>query len=280
MLKRIQPGHARRLAGGLSVGLLAAALSAVVYAAAGQDASLYHPDKDIVAKALNDARPAQDALGASTSRPSGNPGSNAALGLPAPDSGAFGAAIKRLEVAEGGHILLTLADTHGAVAGHLDLEMHPAQTGSVGWSCYSTDIPDVKQLAASCSYLPNFAGKNTVDLMSIDRFTFEMALSINGQPVDKATKVCLRRNEPYRFSHVQDAAHPPVQGSVSVQPIDGGQLEIQSDLEGGIIRAPIHPKLHSFPGQMATIQVGEKIGGDHPADRTVKLDITATPGCA
>jgi beta-lactamase regulating signal transducer with metallopeptidase domain len=281
MLKRIQPGHARRLAGRASVGLLAATLSAAVYAATGLDAGSYHPGKDIVAKALQDARPAQDALAASTRRPSGNPASNAALGLPAPDSGAFGAAIKRLEIGEGGHVLIALADAHGSVAGHLDLEMHPVeQVGSVGWSCYSTDIPDVRQLAATCTYLPGFAGRNTVDLISVDRFTFDMALSINGQQVDKASKVCLRKNEAYRFSHAQDAVHPPVQGAVSVQAIDGGQLEIQSDLAGGIIREPIHPKLHSFPGQTATIQVGEKIGGDHPQDRTVKLDITATPGCA
>jgi len=281
MLKRIQPGHARRLAGRTSVGLLAATLSAAVYAATGLDAGSYHPGKDIVAKALQDARPAQDALAASTSRPSGNPGSNAALGLAAPDSGAFGPAIKRLEIGEGGHVLIALADAHGSVAGHLDLEMHPVeQVGSVGWSCYSTDIPDVRQLAATCTYLPGFAGRNTVDLIAVDRFTFDMALSINGQQVDKASKVCLRKNEAYRFSHAQDAMHPPVQGAVSVQAIDGGQLEIQSDLAGGIIREPIHPKLHSFPGQTATIQVGEKIGGDHPQDHTVKLDITATPGCA
>ncbi len=281
MLKRIQPGHARRLAGRMSVGLLAAALSVAVYAATGQDAGTYHPSKEIVTKALQDARPAQDALAASTSRPSGNPAGNTALGLPAPDSGAFGAAIKRLEIAEGGHVLVTLADAHGSVAGHLDLEMHPAvQVGSIGWSCYSTDIPNVQQLAATCTYLPGLAGKNTVDLMSVDRFTFDMVLSINGQPVDKAAKVCLRKNEPYRFSHAQDSSHPPVQGTVSVQPIDGGQVEIQSELEGGIIRQAIHPKLHSFPGQTATIQVGEKIGGDHPQDHTVKLDITATPGCA
>lgn len=281
MLKRIQPGHARRLAGRTSVALLAAALSAVVYAATGQDAGSYHPSKDIVAKALQDARPAQDALAASTRRPSGNPSSNAALGLSAPDSGAFGAAIKRLEIAEGGHVLVTLADAHGSVAGHLDLEMHPVeQIGSVGWSCYSTDIPNVQQLAATCTYLPGFAGRNKVDLMSVDRFTFDMALSINGQQVDKVSKVCLRKNEAYRFSHTQDASHPPVQGAVSVQPIDGGRVEIQGDLAGGIIREPIHPKLHSFPGQTATIQVGEKIGGNHPQDHTVKLDITATPGCA
>ncbi|WP_109124557.1 M56 family metallopeptidase [Dyella sp. C11] len=281
MLKRIQPGRARRLTGRISLGLLATALSAVVYAATGQDTGLYRPDKDVVTNALRDARSAQDALGASTSRPAGNPASNAALGLPAPDSGAFGAAIKRLEVEEGGHILLTLADKHGAVAGHLDLEMHPvAQIGNVGWSCYSPDIPDVKQLAASCSYLPNAPGKTTADLMSVDRFTFDMVLSINGEQVDKAAKICLRKNEPYRFSHVQDAAHPPVQGEISLQPVAGGQVEIQSDLQGGIIREPIHPKLHSFPGQAATIQVGEKIGGDHPADHTVKLDVIATPGCA
>ena len=281
MLKRIQPGHARRLAGRASVGLLAAALSAVVYAAAGQGAGIYQPGKDIVTQALQDARPAQDALAASTSRPSGNAAGNTAVGLPAPDSGAFGAAIKRLEIAEGGHVLVTLADAHGAVAGHLDLEMHPAgQIGKVGWSCYSTDIPNVAQLAATCSYLPGFAGRNEVDLMSVDRFSLDMALSINGQQVDKASKVCLRKNEPYRFSHAQDAALAPVQGTVSVQAIEGGQVEIQSELAGGIIREPVHPKLHSFPGQTATIQIGEKIGGDHPQDHTVKLDITATPGCA
>lgn len=281
MLKRIQPGHARRLAGRMSVGLLATALSAVVYAATGQEAGAYHPGKDIVTEALKGARPAQDALASSTSRPSGNPAGNAALGLPEPDSGAFGAAIKRLEIAEGGHVLVTLADAHGAVAGHLDLEMHPVeQIGGVGWSCYSTDIPNVQQLAATCSYLPGFAGKNKVDLMSVDRFTFDLALSINGQQVDKASKLCLRKNEPYRFSHVQDAAHAPVQGTVSVQAIEGGQVEIQSELAGGVIREPVHPKLHSLPGQTATIQIGEKIGGDHPQDHTVKLDITATPGCA
>lgn len=281
MLKRIQPGHARRLAGRMSVGLLAAALSAVVYAATGQEAGAYQPSKDILTEALKGARPAQDALAASTSRPSGNPAGNAALGLPAPDSGAFGTAIKRLEIAEGGHVLVTLADAHGAVAGHLDLEMHPVeQIGGVGWSCFSTDIPRVQQLAATCTYLPGFAGKNKVDLMSVDRFTFDMALSINGQQVDKASKLCLRKNEPYRFSHEQDAAHAPVQGMVSVQAIEGGQVEIRSELAGGIIREPVHPKLHSFPGQTATIQIGEKIGGDHPQDHTVKLDITATPGCA
>lgn len=281
MLKRTQPGHARRLAGRVSVALLAAALSAAVYAAAGQAAGTYHPSKDIVAKALQDARPAQDALAASTSRPSGNPAGNAALGLPAPDSGAFGAAIKRLEIAEGGHVLVTLADAHGSVAGHLDLEMHPVeQIGGVGWSCYSIDIPNVQQLAATCSFVPGFAGKNKVDLTSVDRFTLDMALTINGQQVDKASKVCLRKNEPYRFSRAQDAALAPVQGAVSVQAIDGGQVEIQGELAGGILREPIHPRLHAFPGQTATIQVGEKVGGDHPQDHTVKLDITATPGCA
>jgi hypothetical protein len=230
---------------------------------------------------LQGAHPAQEALAASTSHLSGNPADNASLGLPAPDSGAFGAAIKRLEIAEGGHVLVTLADAHGSVAGHLDLEMHPvAQIGSVGWSCYSTDIPNVQQLAGTCTYLPGFAGQNKVDLLSVDRFTFDLALSINGQQVDKVNRVCLRKNEPYRFSHAQDATHSPVTGAVSMQPIDGGQIEIRSDLEGGIIRQPIHPKLHSFPGQAATIQVGEKVGGDHPQDRTVKLDITATPGCA
>ncbi|WP_019464745.1 M56 family metallopeptidase [Dyella japonica] len=281
MLKRIQPGHARRSAGRMSLGLLVAALSAVVYAATGQDGAAYHPGKDVVTSALKAARPAQEALAESTSRPSGNPSGNAALGLPAPDSGAFGPAIKRLEIAEGGHVLVTLADVHGAVAGHLDLEMHPAaQVGSVGWSCRSSDIPDVQQLAPTCSYLAGFAGKHKVDLMSFDRFSLDVALSINGKEVDKAAKVCLKTGEPYRFTREQDASHPPVQGSVSVQPMASGQVEIRSALEGGIIRQPIFPKLHSYPGQTATIQVGEKVGGDHPEDHTVKLDVIATPGCA
>lgn len=280
MLKRIQPGRARRLAGRASVGVLAAALSAVVYAASGQEGVTYRPTKDVVSKALESAKPAQDALAASTRRPQGNPMGNAALGLPAPDSGAFGAAIKRLEIGEGGHVLLTLADAHGAMAGHLDLAMHPAaQVGSVGWSCYSADIPAVQQLAPSCVYLPSIAGKR-VDLISVDRFSLDVAVSINGKSVERVEKVCLKKNDTYRFTKLQDASHPPVQGSVSVQAIEGGQVEIQSNLEGGIIRQPIHPKLHSFPGQMATIQVGEKIGGDRPEDHTITLDMTATPGCA
>lgn len=280
MLKRIQPALARRAAGRISVTLAAVALTTAVYAATGQAEAMYHPNKNVVSKALDDARPAQRALDASTGRPQGNPAGNAALGLPAPDSGAFGPNIKRLEAAEGGHLLITLADAHGATAGHLDLAMHPGeQVGSVGWSCYSSDIVEIQSLASSCSYMPGLAAKQE-DLMSVDRFSLDLVLSINGKEVDKSAKVCLAKGEAYRFSRMQDTAHSPVQGSVSVRPIDGGQIEIQSDLSGGIIRQPIHPKMHSFAGQMSTIQVGEKVGGDHPEDRTVKLDITATPGCA
>ena len=280
MLKRIQPGRTRRAVGYMSVGVLSAALSVVVYASTGPGDVTYHPGQDVVTKALAGARHAQDALAASTSRPSGNPASNAALGLPAPESGAFGPAIKRLEIAEGGHVLVTLADSKGAVAGHLDLAMHPVeQIGSVGWSCFSADIPDVQKLAASCTYMPGIQGK-TADLMSVDRFTLEMTLSINGKLVDHADKICLKTADTYHFSNAEDVSRPPLQGAVRVQPIAGGQVEIQGDLAGGAFQQPIHPRLHAFPGQAGTIQVGERIGGDHPQDHTVKLDLTATPGCA
>lgn len=168
----------------------------------------------------------------------------------------------------------------GATAGHLDLAMHPAgQAGKVGWSCSSADIPDVQALAASCAYRPVPPGPAR-DLMAVERFKLDVALSIDGAPVDRAAGVCLGKGEVYRFGGTRDASRPPVRGTVGVRPIQGGQVEILSDLEGGILRQPIHPKLHAFPGQTATIQVGEKAGGGHPADRTVKLDVTATPGCA
>lgn len=114
------------------------------------------------------------------------------------------------------------------------------------------------------------------------RYTLKLALSVDGQPARLHATSCLKPGEYYSDTQMAIGKLPPWHDRHTIVPVEGGLLEVQTELSGGSLPKPVYPKLRTMPGQMATIQVGQKVEGKDGKvleDHTIKIDVTPSAGC-
>jgi len=283
MLKQLPPGRMRRAAGHLTLSVLALTLAGGVFAATGKGQDTFQPTKAVVDEAYRSWEHARDAYMAYMKRAGGNVGaSNAALGLPGADSGSFGKSVSRLEVIDGGHIIVTLADARGA-AGHLDFFVMPTGDGSTfQWQCSSPDIPGIASLRQECRYVPAPTHAER-DLAAKSSHRLKLALSLNGEPARLHADACLADGKWYEATEQGIPSQAPWKISLTVLPqADPGMLMVVTNVSGGTLNGEtIHPTIVVPAGTTGGIQYGQKVVEKDGTvkDRTVRMDVTPSIGC-
>lgn len=122
---------------------------------------------------------------------------------------------------------------------------------------------------------------NSAAPRSADGFTLRLAASVDGEPVRLRSTSCYKNGDFYTLTEGAAGGLPDWHGRITLVPAEHGQLEVRANLSGGSLAQPVAPHIRMRPGQPGGIQVGEvKTGKDgRSIDRTLKLELTAWPGC-
>ncbi|OZB61151.1 MAG: hypothetical protein B7X39_02295 [Lysobacterales bacterium 14-68-21] len=271
MLKLPVPTAARRQVARMLLGSLVLAGSLGVYAAQSAPTA-HHPSAAAVKEALVLFNGVQQAVAYYWPEHGFElPSDNAAAHLP--DAGLIkGKYVAGVELSRG-VATATLRDSAGG--GHVLLVAMPdAEHKTMRWRCESPDIPEIARLHDGCAYIP--AGARG-DASGSAAFTLDLAVSVGGQPPHLHSTTCLKdAADAYRFVNSEDKTLPPWQGQIGIVPGPDGQMEIHARITGGSLDAPVTPILRTRVGPKATIQIGRVVAG---VDHTLRLDITAWPGC-
>lgn len=271
MLKLPVPTPTRRLAGRAALGAIVLAGSFAVYAAQSSPAT-HHPSAAAVKEALVLFDGAKTAVAYYWSHHGYElPADNASAQLP-DGSLIVGKDVGGVNFADG-RLTATLRDSAGG--GHVLLVAMPdAEHKTMRWQCESPDIPEIARLHEGCAYVPAGALDSASGRAA---FTLELAVAVAGQPAHLHSTTCLKgADDAYRFVITTDKALPPWQGQVGIVPAPDGQMEIHARITGGSLKAPATPILRTRVGPSAVIQIGRVVAG---VDHTLRLDLTAWPGC-
>ncbi|MEW5834131.1 MAG: M56 family metallopeptidase [Pseudomonadota bacterium] len=271
MLKLPVPTPARRLAGRAALGAIVLAGSFAVYAARSTPA-VHHPSAAAVKEALVLFDGARTAVADYWLHHGYElPADNASAQLP-DGSLIVGKDVGGVNFADG-RLTATLRDSAGG--GHVLLVAMPdAEHKTMRWRCESPDIPEIARLHDGCAYVPAGA---SADASGSAAFTLDLAVSVGGQPPHLHSTTCLKdAADAYRFVNSEDKTLSPWVGEVSAAHGPDGQIEIHTRLSGGSLPAPATPIVRMQVGQQAAIQIGQVVAG---VDHTLRLDITAWPGC-
>lgn len=284
MLKLDTPSRSRRVSGAILVAIILTSLCGAVYAATQKTAD-FQPSKALLERVFTAATGAKTAVASYLYAHAGRaPSGNAQAGLLQPDGfRKVDAVLGRVEVVDGGAIMVQMRDTRQQRAGTLLLiPMWKPSSNALPWACVSPDIKDIRALAPSCTYAPNALA----DLRAVTtarRFTLELKVSVNGAPPRLHATICLKPGEYYHLTEADVGALQPWEARFSVFPTTGGFLDIRGELRGGTLGAGVqHPNLLTWPGQQATIQVGrrvERTDGTSAENQTLRVDAIARPGC-
>lgn len=270
MLKLPVPTRSRRWAARAALGAIVVAGSLGVYAAQSSP-SLHHPSAAAVKEAMALFEGSRTAVEVYWSDHGFDlPPDNSAAQLPDATlmSGKYVAGVKL----DHGRLTATLKDS--AAGGRVVLVPVPdVARKTMSWRCESPDIAEIARLAEGCTYLPAVAS----DASTQGRFTLKLAASIGGLPADLHSTTCLKTpDDAYRFVLDADKALPPWKGEVKVANGPDGQMEVRARLAGGSLSSPVNPAIRVQVGQSGAIQVGQVVAG---VDHTLRLDVTAWPGC-
>ncbi|MDE1962355.1 MAG: pilin [Xanthomonadaceae bacterium] len=271
MLKLPVPTTTRRLAGHAALGAIVLAGSFAVYAAQSAPA-VHHPSAAAVKEALVLFDGARTAVTDYWFHHGYElPANNATAQLPE-GSLIVGKDVDGVTFADG-RLTATLRDSAGG--GHVRLVAMPdAEHQTMRWQCESPDIPEIARLHEGCAYVP--AGASD-DGSGRATFTLELAVGVAGQPAHLHSTTCLKgADDAYHFVVTTDKALPPWKGKVGIVPAPDGQMEIHARITGGSLKAPVTPILRTRVGPSAVIQIGRVVAG---VDHTLRLDLTAWPGC-
>lgn len=271
MLKLPVPTPVRRLAGRTALGAIVLAGSFAVYAAQSAPPA-HHPSAAAVKEALVLFDGAKTAVADYWFHHDYElPADNDSAQLP-DGSLIVGKDVGGVTFADG-RLAATLRDSAGG--GHVLLVAMPdAGHKMMRWRCESPDIPEIARLHEGCAYVPMGASG---DASGNATFTLELAVSIAGQPAHLHSTTCLKSaDDAYRFVDKTDKTLPPWQGRVGVVPGPDGQMEIHARIAGGSLKTPVTPILRTRVGPKAAIQIGRVVAG---VDHTLRLEITAWPGC-
>lgn len=281
MLKVPVPGRWRRLSGLVAMAALAIVTSGAVYAAQASPRT-YQVNADAVAEALALSDGARAAVADyAFSHDLRMPADNAAAALPDDPDLINGKFVRRLAVQDG-VVVVTLRAAPGsaATAGSVRRMPHVETAGySVKWSCESTDIPTIAQLAPGCVYRPgSAASQGGPSAMS---YLMKLALGLDGQPARLHATTCLKPGQYYETTQGGIASLAPWRARFTVVPATDGLLEVQGELSGGSLEQTVYPKVRTHPGQEATIQIGrqDQDEGGRVSDHTLRAVLTPTIGC-
>lgn len=114
------------------------------------------------------------------------------------------------------------------------------------------------------------------------RYTLRLVLGVDGQPAHLHATSCLKSGEYYTDTQTAIGTLPPWHGRYTVVPAEHGMLEVQAHLSGGSLPAPVDPRVRTYPGQPATIQVGQQVAGKDGKvveDHTIRIELTPSIGC-
>jgi beta-lactamase regulating signal transducer with metallopeptidase domain len=281
MLKVPVPGRRRRRSGRVAMAALAIVTSAAVYAAQASPHT-YQANADALAEALALSDGARAAVADyALHHDLRMPADNAAAALPDDPDLVNGKFVRRLAVQEG-VVVVTLRAAPGsaATAGGVRWVPHAeTATHSVTWSCVSTDIPSIAQLAPGCVYRPGPTASQGGP--SATNYLMKLALGLDGQPARLHATACLRPGQYYETTQGGIASLAPWHARFTVVPAADGLLEVQGELSGGSLEQTVYPKIRTHPGQEATIQIGRQDQGEggKVSDRTLKAVLTPTIGC-
>ncbi|OOG55597.1 M56 family metallopeptidase [Rhodanobacter sp. C03] len=126
------------------------------------------------------------------------------------------------------------------------------------------------------------ASSGVAKISAVERYTLKVVLSIGDQPPRLHATMCQKPGQYYEVTEGNIGKLPPWHGRFTVVPAEHGQLEVQAELNGGSLSKPGYPKIRMLPGQMGTIQVGNKVAdkdGNVAEDDTIKIDLTPSIGC-
>lgn len=125
------------------------------------------------------------------------------------------------------------------------------------------------------------AARDTATARPAAGFTLRLMAASDGRAVRLRGTSCFRDGDFYTFDEQAAGGIPPWHGRFTVIPAGNGLLETRADLSGGSLPKPIAPRVRMRPGQPGGIQVGEVVHGEdgRSTDRTLKLELTAWPGC-
>ncbi len=125
------------------------------------------------------------------------------------------------------------------------------------------------------------AGKSAAVPTASNAYTLRLAVSANDQPLQPRSTACYKAGDAYALDEQAAGNLPPWRGRITVVPAEHGQLEVRADLSGGSLAKPAAPHIRMQPGQPGGIQIGDTVmdkdGRD--IDRSLKLELTAWPGC-
>lgn len=281
MLKAPVPGRRRHLSGQVAMAALAVATSAAVYAAQASPHT-YQATADAVAEALALSDGARTAVAEYAFHHDFRmPADNAAAALTDDPDVVNGKFVRRLAVRDG-VVVVTLRAAPGSAATAGSLRRIPhveAATHSMTWSCESTDIPTITQLAPGCVYRP--VPEASQGSPSATSYLMKLALSLDGQPARLHATACVKPGQYYETIQGGIAPLAPWRARFTVVPAADGLLEVQGELSGGPLDQTVYPKLRTRPGQPAIIQIGrqDQDEGGRVADHTLKAVLTPTLGC-
>lgn len=114
-----------------------------------------------------------------------------------------------------------------------------------------------------------------------DGYTLRLAVSADERPLQPRSTACYHSGEFYALDERAAGDLPPWHGRITVVPAEHGQLEVRADLSGGSLTKPVAPRIRMQPGQPGGIQTGDTVTDKdgRSIDRTLKLEVTAWPGC-
>lgn len=114
-----------------------------------------------------------------------------------------------------------------------------------------------------------------------DGYTLRLAVSADDRPLQPRSTACYRAGQFYALDEQAAGDLPPWHGRITVVPAEHGQLEVRTDLSGGSLTKPVAPRIRMQPGQPGGIQTGDTVTDKdgRSIDRTLKLEVTAWPGC-
>lgn len=116
---------------------------------------------------------------------------------------------------------------------------------------------------------------------SSNSYTLRLTASVNAQPIRLRSTACYKTGDYYTLTEQGAGNLPPWHGRITVVPAEHGEMEVRAELSGGSLAKAVAPRIRMQPGQPGGIQVGDVVTGSdgQSTDHTLKLELTAWPGC-
>ena len=112
-----------------------------------------------------------------------------------------------------------------------------------------------------------------------DRYTLKLELAVDGKAPQLHATTSLKSGKHYDVTKGNLGKLPPWYGKFWVAAAPGGMLEIRTEMHGGPMDKPAHPRVRTRPGQTAMIEVGNAPHGETSGNHAIKIEMTPSVGC-